>query len=82
MIPYKEEVTGSNPIVPSFLNYRVRFQYEIQKDIGAYLVILSLTWQIFSAFRSSYTPAQVILVVTFAYLGTRLSYFVYFKNKL
>ena len=53
-----------------------------KKDIGAYLVILSLTWQAFSAFRSSYTPAQVILVVTFAYLGIRLSYFVYFKNKL
>ena len=52
-----------------------------KKDIAAYLVILGFTWQVFSAIRSNYTPAQAILVVTFAYIGIRLSYFVYFKNK-
>ena len=52
-----------------------------KKDFAALPVVLGFTWQIFGSFRSSYTPAQAIFVVTFAYIGIRLSYFVYFKNK-
>tara|TARA_B100000927_G_scaffold244989_1_gene207473 strand:+ start:347 stop:514 length:168 start_codon:yes stop_codon:yes gene_type:complete len=52
-----------------------------KKDLGAVFVILGLTWQVFDSIRSSYTPTQVILVTIFAYLGVRLTYFVYFKNK-
>ena len=51
-----------------------------KKDLGALLVLLGFTWQVFDSIRYSYTPTQAILVVIFAYLGTRLTYFVYFKN--
>ena len=57
--------------------------YEImkyKKDIGGLLVLLGLAWQVFDSIRSSYTLTQVILIVIFAYLGVRLTYFVYFKN--
>ena len=54
-----------------------------KKDIGGLLVLLGFTWQVFDSIRSSYTPTQAILAVIFAYLGVRLTYFVYFKdNKL
>ncbi len=52
-----------------------------KKDLGGLLVILGFTWQLFGSLRSSYTPTQAILVVIFAYIGVRLTYFVYFKNK-
>ena len=52
-----------------------------KKDLGGLLVILGITWQVFNSLRFSYTPTQAILVVIFAYLGIRLTYFVYFKNK-
>ena len=52
-----------------------------KKDLGGFLVFLGLTWQVFSVLDSSYTPTQVILTVIFAYLGVRLTYFVYFKNE-
>ena len=51
-----------------------------QKDLGGFLVLLGLAWQVFGFIRSDYTPTQVILVAIFAYLGVRLTYFVYFKN--
>ena len=57
--------------------------YEImkyKKDVGGLLVLLGLAWQVFDSIRSSYTLTQVILIVIFAYLGVRLTYFVYFKN--
>ena len=57
--------------------------YEImknKKDLGGLLVLAGLVWQVFSSIQSSYTPTQAILVVIFAYLGVRLTYFVYFKN--
>ena len=50
------------------------------KDFGGFLVLLGLAWQVFSFTRSDYTPTQVILAAIFAYLGLRLTYFVYFKN--
>ena len=52
-----------------------------KKELGALFVLSSLAWQVFRSIRSSYTPTQAILAVIFAYLGVRLSYFVYFKNK-
>jgi len=52
-----------------------------KKDLGALLVTLGIVWNVFSGIRSSYTPTQTILVVILAYLGIRLTYFVYFKNK-
>tara|TARA_B100001250_G_C19610338_1_gene704638 strand:- start:706 stop:873 length:168 start_codon:yes stop_codon:yes gene_type:complete len=52
-----------------------------KKDFAAFTILLTLAWQVFDSLRSSYTPTQVILTVIFAYLGVRLSYFVYFKNK-
>ncbi len=51
-----------------------------KKDLGGLFVLSGFVWQVFSFFRSSYTPTQVILVVIFAYIGIRLTYFVYFKN--
>ena len=51
-----------------------------KKDLGALIVFLTLAWQVFRSFRSDYTPTQVILTAIFAYLGMRLTYFVYFKN--
>ena len=51
-----------------------------KKDFGGFLVLLGLAWQVFDSIRSSYTLTQVILIVIFAYLGVRLTYFVYFKN--
>ena len=85
-IPYKEEVTGSNPVAPTrvFQKYlQIIYYYEImkyKKDLGGFLVLLGLAWQVFSFIRSDYTPTQVILVAIFAYLGMRLTYFVYFKD--
>ncbi len=52
-----------------------------KKDLGGLFVLLTFTWQAFGSIRSSYTPTQAIFVVIFAYIGVRLTYFVYFKNK-
>ena len=52
-----------------------------KKDLGGLFVLLGFTWQVFGSIRSSYTPTQAILVAIFAYLGVRLTYFVYIKNK-
>ena len=52
-----------------------------KKELGGLFVLLGFTWQAFTSLSSSYTPTQAILVVIFAYLGVRLTYFVYFKNK-
>ena len=62
----------------STTNYYEVMKYK--KDLGGLFVLLGFTWQIFGSIRSSYTPTQAILVVIFAYLGLRLTYFVYFKN--
>ncbi len=51
-----------------------------KKDFGGFLVLLGLAWQVFSFILSDYTSTQVILAAVFAYLGVRLTYFVYFKN--
>ena len=56
------------------------FYMKYKKDLGGLFVLLGFTWQVFDSIRSSYTPTQAILVVIFAYLGVRLTYFVYFKN--
>ena len=51
-----------------------------KKDLGGLFVLSSFGWQLFRSIDSSYTPTQAILVAIFAYLGVRLTYFVYFKN--
>ncbi len=51
-----------------------------KKELGGLFALLALVSQVFPALRSSYTPTQVILTVIFAYIGVRLTYFVYFKN--
>ena len=51
-----------------------------KKDLGGFLVLLGLAWPVFNILDSSYTPTQVILTAIFAYLGMRLTYYVYFKN--
>ena len=56
------------------------FYMKYKKDLGGLFVLLGFTWQVFDGW-SSYTPTEAILVVIFAYLGVRLTYFVYFKNK-
>ena len=56
------------------------FYMKYKKDLGGLFVLLGFTWQAFSSILSSYTPTQAIFVVIFAYLGVRLTYFVYFKN--
>ena len=51
-----------------------------QKELGGLFALLAIVWPVFRSIRSDYTPTQVILTVIFAYLGIRLTYFVYFKN--
>jgi len=51
-----------------------------QKKLGGLFALLAIVWQAFGSLSSSYTPTQAILVVLFAYLGLKLTYFVYFKN--
>ena len=51
-----------------------------QKELGGLFAILAIVLQAFGSLNSSYTPTQLILTVIFAYLGIRLTYFVYFKN--
>ena len=53
---------------------------KFKKDLGGFLALLAITWPAFGLFRNSYTPTQVILGAIFAYIGVRLTYFVYFKN--
>lgn len=53
---------------------------KFKKDLGGFLALLAKAWPAFELFRNSYTPTQVILGVIFAYIGVRLTYFVYFKN--
>ena len=52
-----------------------------KKDLGGFFALLAIAWPAFELFRNSYTPTQVILGAIFAYLGMRLTYFVYSKNK-
>jgi hypothetical protein len=52
-----------------------------KKDLGGFLALLAVAWPGFHLFRNTYTPTQVILGALFSYLGVRLCYFVYFKNK-
>ncbi len=51
-----------------------------KKELGGLFVLSSFAFQLFSSIDSIYTPTQGILVAIFAYLGIRLTYFVYFKN--
>jgi len=51
-----------------------------KKELPGLFALLAIVWPVFGILRSSYTPTQVILTVIFAYLGIRLTYFVYFKN--
>ena len=51
-----------------------------KKELSVLLIFLGFAWPVFDILDSSYTPTQVILTVVFAYLGLRLTYFVYFKN--
>ncbi len=53
---------------------------KFKKELGGIIVLITFTWQVFDSVRSSYTPTQAIFVVIFAYLGLRLTYFVYFKD--
>ena len=58
--------------------------YEImkyKKELSVLLIFLTFAWPVFDILDPSYTPTQVILTVIFAYLGMRLTYFVYSKNK-
>ncbi len=52
-----------------------------KKELGGLFALLAIVWPVFRSLRDSYTPTQVILTVIFAYIGIRLTYFVYFKNK-
>tara|TARA_B100001113_G_scaffold332372_1_gene309367 strand:- start:109 stop:276 length:168 start_codon:yes stop_codon:yes gene_type:complete len=52
-----------------------------KKDLGSFLAFLALVWPAFHLFRATYTPTQVILAALFSFIGVRLWYFVYLKNK-
>ena len=52
-----------------------------KKELSVLLIFLTFAWPVFNILDPSYTPTQVILTVIFAYLGMRLTYFVYSKNK-
>ena len=51
-----------------------------KKELSVLLIFLTFAWPVFNILDPSYTPTQVILTVIFAYLGMRLTYFVYSKN--
>ena len=51
-----------------------------KKELSVLLIFLTFAWPVFNILDPSYTPTQVILTVIFAYLGMRLTYYVYFKN--
>jgi len=61
-----------------FVNYYEIMKYK--KELGGLFALLAIFWPVFRILDSNYTPTQVILTVIFAYLGVRLTYFVYFKN--
>tara|TARA_Y100000817_G_scaffold295034_1_gene269380 strand:+ start:657 stop:836 length:180 start_codon:yes stop_codon:yes gene_type:complete len=48
---------------------------------GGFVAFIALAWPAAHLFRSIYTPTQVILAALFSFIGVRLCYFVYFKNK-
>ena len=62
------------------MKYIMKYIMKYKKDLGGLFLLSSFGWQLFRSIDSSYTPTQAILVVIFAYLGIRLTYFVYFKN--
>ena len=62
----------------SIINYYKIMKFK--KDLGYFFALLAVAWPAFELFRNSYTPTQVILGAIFAYIGVRLTYFVYFKN--
>ena len=51
-----------------------------KKELSVLLIFLTFGWPVFNILDSSYTSTQVILTIIFAYLGMRLTYFVYSKN--
>ena len=51
-----------------------------KKELSVLLIFLTFAWPVFDILDPNYTPTQVILTVIFAYLGIRLTYFVYLKN--
>ena len=73
----RQKEKSSNVLSFFSINYYEIMKYK--KDLGGLFVLLGFTWQVFDGW-SSYTPTEAILVVIFAYLGVRLTYFVYFKN--
>ena len=52
-----------------------------KKDLRGFFALLAFVWPAIHLFRNTYTPSQVILAAIFTFLGVRLCYFVYFKNK-
>ena len=48
-----------------------------KKELSVLLIFLGLGWLVFNILDSSYTPTQEFTVI-FAYLGMRLTYYVYF----
>ena len=58
----------------------MKYIMKYKKELGGLFLLSSFGWQILSSIDSIYTPTQAILVCIFAYLGIRLTYFVYFKN--
>ena len=51
------------------------------KKLVNFLAFLAIAWPAFHLFRATYTPTQSILAALFSFLGLRLWYFVYLKNK-
>ena len=52
-----------------------------KKELGRFLAFLAFAWPAVHLFRNTNTPTQVILAAIFSFLGVRLWYFVYYKNK-
>ena len=75
---FSKKINLTKKNIHKFLNSFERMKYK--KDLGGFLTLLVIAWQAFHLLRNTYTPTQVILTVIFAYLGMRLTYFVYFKN--
>ena len=76
----RQKEKSSNVLSFLSINYYEIMKYK--KELSVLLIFLTFAWPVFDILDPSYTPTQVILTVIFAYLGMRLTYFVYFKKNL
>ena len=70
-LPYKEEVTGSNPVAPTrvfqkslhicalnpqFVEKHILSIMKYKKDLNGLFVFLAIVWSVFHSISENYTP--------------------------